>query len=143
MSQRQHHVDGPNLPHGEHHMHCPMTLCLGNMQRNEDQPDQLLTVDKRLFCAAEMPISRANPSAAMVTGHRQSERELWHPQGFCSSLRRGNPLKPAFCPKNEGRRLQGALSTPGIAMITACCRRRLCPATGNYALRFLNSSLIA
>lgn len=82
VSQREHHVDGPKLSHGEHHMSCPMMLCLSNSQRNEDQPDQLLILDKRLFCAAEIPISRANPSAAMVTGHRQSrrrgERGLWH-----------------------------------------------------------------
>lgn len=82
-------------------MSCPMTLCLGNNQRNEEQPDQSLIVDKRLFCAAAMPISPANPSAAMVTAAL-----AW--RGFCSSPRRAEPGKPAPCPKRRG----GAAGSP-------------------------------
>lgn len=42
-------------------------LCPSTRWRNEEQPDDWLSPDKRLLCTAEMLISRADLSAAMVT----------------------------------------------------------------------------
>lgn len=110
VSQPEHHVDGPNLPHGEHHVNCPMMLRLSNNQRNEAQPDQLLIPDKRLFCAAEMPISRANPWAAMVTGRRQSRRrEAAVPlRGFLRFPSQGKPQKTCTLPQKGGEVVTGS-----------------------------------